>query len=65
MSNQESMCWTSKESTNNDHRYHTFKDCPSVKRIKDHGNLIAITVGEARRRGLPYCHFCQIRSEQS
>ena len=65
MSNQESMCWTSKESTNNDHCYHTFEDCYFVKRIKDHGNLITTTVGEACRRGLPRCHFCQRRREQS
>lgn len=62
MVSQELMCWASNEGTNKDHHYHTFEDCHSVQRIKDHGNLITMTVGEAQKRRLPHCTHCQSRS---
>lgn len=65
MTYQERICWVSNESTNSDHRYHTFEDCSYVKKIKYHRNLITITVGEAYRRGLQYCDSCQRRRERS
>ena len=61
MANQRDDCWASIESTNNDHVYHTFEDCHFVERIKDHGNLITLTVGEARWRGMDLCSFCRRR----
>lgn len=62
MADQEPMCWASNEGTNKDHHYHTFKNCHSVQRIKDHGNLITMTVGEAQKRHLLHCTHCQRRS---
>ena len=65
MAYQRDVCWASSESTNNDHVYHTFEDCHFVERIKDHGNLIRLTVSGARRRGMYLCFYCRNRQAES
>ena len=57
MSNQESMCWVSREPSNNDHVYHTDPNCPDKNRIHSK-NLAKIPIEKARRKNYPRCYRC-------
>ena len=60
MTNQESMCWVSREPSNNDHVYHTNWSC-HYRRMIYRENLERITISEAELRGMDICSNCERR----